>query len=915
MTRKYGMLPHLCTFLFIVAFAQCSIYVGFPFPEQYPNVARVNQPFNFQMANITYKSTAGTVKYSASNLPEWLQFNGDSRTFTGIPTDKDVSDSVTITLNGEDSADGSTILQNYTLVVSADAGLELSSYDVVFTEIAQYGQTNGENGLVVKPGEQFDIKFDKQTFKLFPNSTRPIVAYYGRLSDRLSLPNWIKFNSDDLSFLGTVPYVTSDIAPSISYGFTFIATDYYNYAGAEGRFRLVVGAHQLSTSLNETIKVNGTLESDFNITVPIMSSVYQDGSLVSKANISTVYSNNLPSYVTLDSADFVLHGQFPDSSTFNNFTIVVRDNYGNEVDIPYQFDALGSTFTVSSLPSVNASRGEWFNYQLMDSLFTEGNKTNVTVNYQNADWLSFVKTNKTLQGSVPKNLGNVSVTVMANNEFDSDSKSFNLVGVDSKSALTSSTSSSATSTISSTSTPKSSPSASSTTAAPGKKSHSSNKKPLAIGLGVGIPCFVILCGLLLFFCCFRRRQNKEGEDENDKHVVPVKNLDYEKGVREPELDGPGFGITVDNDDHDEQAHQLAALNVLKLDEKKSDDGDARSTSSSLTHVESDHSVNNYYDASERPVKSWRAEDNKDDLVASVAAINRNSGGSMSTVNTENLFSVRLVDDGTKRESNQSSIGFTGANNRFFSDNSLNTILKRDDSGNIQRLDSDGNIVELLPQEAIALTTSKPRLPRSSSSNLENLVEETFRDNSQEQDQSTVYHSAADPNVTGQSLYTYTDGNTEHSFNLLSKFDNSASSSAANSDNQLHDKFYGSEHSPTDAFRAVHNSDGEIKWSEASDSTSTAHPDGANSFARASNDNAGHDHDTLHQASPVTHTFFTNNSLDSNDPIQRYSNSSLGKKAKLVDFTRKGSLRDTAKISHQHSEVSGEIAHIQNDDSD
>lgn len=911
MTRKYLMLPHLCILLLIAACAQCSLYVGFPFPEQYPNVARVNQPFNFQMANITYKSTAGTVKYSASNLPDWLQFNGDSRTFSGFPTDKDVSDSVTITLNGEDSADGSTILQNYTLVVSADAGLELSSYDVVFTEIAQYGQTNGENGLVVKPGEQFDIKFDKQTFKLFPNSTRPIVAYYGRLSDRLSLPNWIKFNSDDLSFLGTVPYVTSDIAPSISYGFTFIATDYYNYAGAEGQFKLVVGAHQLSTSLNETIKVNGTLESDFNITVPVMSSVYQDGNLVSKANISTVYSDNLPPYVTLDSANYVLHGQFPKSSTFDNFTIVVRDNYGNEVDIPYLFDALGSTFTVSSLPSVNATRSQWFNYQLMDSLFTEGNKTNVTVKYQNADWLSYVNKNKTLQGSVPKYLGNVSITVVANNEFDSDSKSFNLVGVDSKSVVTTSTSSSATSTSSSSSTPKSSLAASSTTAVPGKKSHSSNKKPLAIGLGVGIPCFVILCGLLLFFCCFHRRQNKEGEDESDKHVVPVKNLDYEKGVRrqEPELDGPGFGITVDNDDHDEQAHQLAALNVLKLDEKKNDDGDARSTSSSLTHVESEHSANNYYDASEIPLKSWRADNNKDDLVSSVAAINRNSGGSMSTVNTENLFSVRLVDDGTKRESNQSSMGFTGANNRFFSDDSLNTILKRDDSGNIQRLDSDGNIVELLPQEAIA-----PRLPRSSSSNLENLVEETSRDNSREQDQSTVYHSAADPNVTGHSLYTYTDGNTEHSFNLLSKFDNSASSSAANSDNHLHDKIYGSENSLTDAFRAVHNSDGEIKWSEASNSTS-AHPDVANSFSRASNGNASQDHDTLHQASSVTHTFVANNPLDSNDHIQRYSNSSLGKKAKLVDFTRKGSLRDTAKISHQHSKASGEVAHIQDDDSD
>ncbi|CAK7891459.1 axial budding pattern protein 2 [[Candida] anglica] len=873
----------LVPFLILIASVRASLYIGFPFSEQIPDVARVNEPYNFKMANVTFKSTTGQVIYTASNLPDWLNFDGDSRVFTGNPTEADVSDNVVITLNGRDSVDNSTISADYSLVVSSDPGLELSSKDVMFTQIAKYGDTNGDDGLVVKPGEDFNIKFDSSVFQMDPNSDRKIVAYYGRSADRSSLPNWIHFNADEMSFYGTVPYVTSDIAPSIDYGFSFIGSDYVGYAGAVGNFKLVVGAHQLSTSLNETIKINGTLKSEFDVSVPVLSAVYSDGILISRENISSVTANDLPSYATLNQDNYTLSGSFPDQSTFDNFTISVQDKYGNVVELPYSFDAIGSVFTVRSLPNVNATKGEFFDYQLLNSYFTD-NSTNVTVDYSNADWLSFDDKNRTFLGMAPSNLGTVSVSVRAVSDYDDETKSFDIKGISAKdaSSTSSTTSSSSTSTSSSSSSASSSTSA---TAATGTKKSGglSNKTKLAIGLGVGIPCFLLLIAALFFcLCCFGRRRKNRDKKANDAA------LDDEKRMpppTSPKINGPGFGTTISQDDHDEDARQLTALNVLKLDEKK-DTSDTKSTSSSITQVESDYSSTNYFDASERPIKSWRAIDASDAAVAESnrAKLNRASAASASTVNTENLFSVRLVEDNNVRYSTQT------YGSQFMSSNSLNGFLKRDDSGNIQRLDSDGNIVDqdLSPRETVKMSRS-----RSTSSNLEILLEE----NSKDYTNSTVYHSAG--NVSN-------DNNTENSFNMLSKFNNSNNSSAANSDQHLHGKYYDSDNSLVDEFKAIHASNGEIQWSEAN-------TDSQNSIILED----GHN-DTIGslEPSPMRDSTISLGTGAATRPSyeQRYSSSSLGNKAKLVDFTRKGSLKD-AKHKVDHTYFQGETAYIHDDDSE
>lgn len=807
-----------------------AIELGFPFNEQLPTVARVDQPYDFTIANSTYRTyTGNSITYQANNLPSWLLFDSSSRTFSGTPSSDDVG-TFDIELVGNDGVD--TISETYSMIVSDDLGLELSSGNVMFVQISQYGRTNGVDGLVVQEGDQIDLRFNQDVFKSKLDSERPIIAYYGRSADRSSLPNWITFNSDDMSFTGTVPHVISREAPSFEYGFSFIGSDYYGYAGAEGLFKIVVGGHQLSTNINETIKVNGTFNREFDIEVPVFSNVFLDGSIISQDNISSVEPQNLPDYITFNQDSYTLTGNFPDDSTFDNFTITIRDVFSNQVELPYSFDSIGSVFTVRNLPSVNATRGEYFEYELMDSLFTDVNDTEIDTDFS-ADWLQFHSSNNTFTGLTPDDFDQVSVEVDASSGFGTESKSFRIRGIDgdeessSSESSSSSSSSESSSESSSSSASSSSSTASSSSSAAAvasqSKSTDNNRKKLAIGLGVGIPLLLILlAGLIFFCCCFKRRKNNDEEAKSGDTTLED----------EEEITGPGFG------EINQSPTVLAASNVKKLE-----NDEIVSTSSSMTHVENDSDGSHYFDADddiasvdetgEKPMKSWRANDNSDVAKAVGAGLTtlgnvRKSDASLSTVNTDKLFSVRLVEDQSMiRNSQQSSFG----SGQFISNNSLNALLNREDSGNIQRLDSDGNIVDKTSE-----TSYSPRkqLSRSPSANLGVLVEHSYENN-----------DSKDYSTNKNSLY--------------------------------------------DDFKATQNVDGDYDWLDS----------------RSSMDQYRY----LNNGQTINMSV-SDNTIATNDTNPRISSTSLGKTAKLVDFTRRSSLRESAQNLHHPYE--GESVQIHND---
>lgn len=796
-----------------------QIYIGFPLNEQLPNVARTDQPYDFQFAADTYKSWSGaSVLYSVSNLPQWLLFSSSSRTFTGTPSTSNVGE-FQITLSGVDNGDNTVISNNYTMIVSQDSGLHLTSNDTMFVEIAKYGQTNGQDGLVLKQGDKFDIAFDNQTFTSDSNSTRPIIAYYGRTSDRSSLPAWIQFDSSKLSFSGTVPYVTSTIAPSFEYAFSFIGSDYNGYAGAEGIFKILVGAHQLSTSINETIKINGTFENDFNVNVPVLSQVYLDGNLIAPANISLVKPNGLPSYVTLNS-NYTLSGVFPNSLSHDNFTLTVSDVFQNSIEIPYSFDSIGSVFTLNNLPLVNATKGSFFNYQLMSSWFTNDD-TNVTVNY-NANWLTYHLDNKTLNGLVPSSLDNLLVNVVATSGGNTETKLLEIssTGKSTNPSGTSSSTPSSTSSSKPSSTHQSTP-------------KSRSKKNLAIGLGVGIPAGILAIALILF-CCLRRK-NKDKETEME--AAPEKQIK----ISSPQSPKDSLPIA-----------PVAAV-AAGIAKEEEDYDDIRSTSSTITHVESNPK---YLEAAEKPMKSWRAE----------SKAKRESELSLDTVNTEQLFSVRLVDDKSYRNLSQSD----SLNSRnFLSSNSLSGVLTRSSLSNIQRLDSYGNLADIIQDPH-----GDPRLDAVSEESsrintLNTIATAQFDKFPHHDDASGKFHDE------------------DSSYNLLSKFE-LRNPSQSNSERDFSN--YDIKNMDADRFLATKDETGEFMWAENNSNFNLSNST-AKEFVPPLLEHVSHE--TLRNGSTV-------------------SVGTVGSKAKLIDFTRKGSLRESV---HEHEfNFGGVAAKIVRDDS-
>lgn len=787
--------------------------------EQLPNIALVGSPYLFTLAYGTYGSSTGAgVNYTATGLPSWLLFDEASRTFTGMPQLKDVG-SFQITLNGLDLRDQSTLSNAYLMLVADTTQINLSSPDVMFTTIAKYGQTNGQDGLVVRPGEQFSIQFSKDVFN--PNGN--IKAYYGRSQDRTPLPNWINFDSGSLTFSGTVPQVVSSIAPSFSYNFCFISADYPGYASAVGTFNLVVGAHLLSTSFIESFKINGTYGSKLNQTVPVLTSVFLDQKAVTPQNLSSVSLKDAPSFVTLG-ANYTLQGTFPNSTSTANFSVLVKDVFGNSVDLPYQISSLGSLFTVSSLPDVNATRGQYFELQLMKSYFTDVNSSSIDVS-TNSTWLKYESSNMTLLGMVPSDFQQASVQVKAtennlNNELSFDIHGINREAMTSSSSLTSSgsTKSSPTATESS-QTSDSTP----TLDTSNPRNNGSNRRNLIIGLSAGIGGTALLaCLAILLFCLCRRRKDDENDDE--KHTVDP---------NEPELTGPGFGTTFDLDDHTEIARQLGTLNAMKLDE------DNESDVLCDTHVDPEEENCEYLDDFGKPRKSWRAKDMSDSSAVKkmLQEQNRRSEMSLNTINTEQLFSVRVVDDSNS--------------NRVSRQSDLAELARDTSSANVQRLDSDGNITEQLPAASRAF---------ESRDNLNKVVEES-------------------PDTTDTS-HNMTQVSSVYS--LMAKLDQ---------DVLQRDPSFGvtSDNSLNETFKPVKASNGEVHWKnqEYPDTSSTLTGPGS---------------DLLLKQNIQTH-------FGSKSPINShvFEEDRKAFKAKLVDFTRKASLKDSSyEQRYDHPAAEGQI---------
>ncbi|AQZ10450.1 AXL2 (YIL140W) [Zygosaccharomyces parabailii] len=573
---------------------RCQPFEAFPLSAQWPPVARVGKEFTFQISNDTFQSTntGVQVEYQAFDLPNWLSFDSAARTFSGTASKEDLNDGVTtnvpITLQGTDPSDNQALNKTYSFAVTDKKSVEVASNFNLLALLKNYGSTNGQGGLILKPNQVFNVTFDRDSF----TNQDYITEYYG-LSEPYNapLPSWMKFDANNLEFSGVAPVAHSEIAPQMTYKFALGATDVNGYTSASIPFSIVVGAHELTTSIQNTLLVNVSKTGHFEYDLPL-DYVFLDNETISNDDLGEIEPMSAPTWVTLENN--TLTGDMPMDHTNSNvtFSVAVHDIYDDAIYWNFVVESTHKLFATTTLPNLNATRGEWFEYHFLPSQFTNINDTQVSMNFtnssQNHAWISFKSSNLTMLGKVPDDFKSLSMALVATEGSESQQLEFELIGMNStkhhnhtsshsSSSRTHSSSKSHTSSTSSTksyshthartrssgsrtATATTSTASSGSAIAPTQKSHSSTNTA-AIAAGVAVPLGVIAVAAIIFFLWWRRRNNKQGKDAEESPDISSPDLDNPANRPDQVLASNPF----DDENSIGNAERLGALANLHLD--------------------------------------------------------------------------------------------------------------------------------------------------------------------------------------------------------------------------------------------------------------------------------------------------------------------------------------------------------------
>jgi axial budding pattern protein 2 len=634
---------------------QClgSPTLSYPFNDQYPPVAHSGQAYSYQIPANTFLSPL-EFNYSASGLPEWLNFDPNSRIFSGTTPHESSDQLISFYLEATDSTGGVTN-STCNLQVSSASPPQLASPNILQDALNPVGPFANANSVSVSPGAQFTILFPTQPF----NDSRHIIGYTALTSTHSPLPIWINFDPTTNKFTGTAPAINSQIAPAEAFGVSLIMIDYQSFSSGELDFQLLVGAHQFSIDFTSQT-INAITGTSFEYNIPL-ANISLDGIAVSMDNISSITVNNTDaSWLTLNKNNGSLSGT---ANSTASFQLTLYDSFQDMVQYTLVVNVeAGNIFSSESLNSMNVSRGSFFSYSLDSFIVDKNASINVTSN-PNQDWLSYNSKNFSLIGNVPSSFQQATINLVASDGLNNDTASMTIFGVDKKASTTSS------------STPPPSPSPSG-----GGSSRSPDKKTVAIVCGVVIPVCV-LAALGILFCCRRQRRPATRPISPPPKTVQISgpilpHHDMEKDFLEP-VPSIGTGTTTTQAQTPDKIgekeggafwadspQRASTFNFMRMD----GDIDDYHSSAAETHVDDfDDNLSVEDTAGQaltlpgaetvrqrappmvKPRNSWRQTNGSDKRWQEHESV-----GSLATISTDELLTVRLVDRDSYSESARSS---------------------------------------------------------------------------------------------------------------------------------------------------------------------------------------------------------------------------------------------------------------------
>ena len=516
---------------------------------QVPPVAQVNQSYCFIFAPSTFSDTS-SINYSLSNSTDWLQLDGSNRTFYGTPGPQDVGPSVVMLVATDDTG---SVSMPVTFVVSADPGPGLGT--PVAAQLPAYGAFSSPDSLLLTPGTALSLMFSNNTF----TNTNENTSYYAKSADNTPLPSWVIFNPANLSFSGQVPQATSPSELPMSVGIELTASNVIGFAQAVAPFHLVIQSHLFAFGNTSQI-FNVTPGSP--VTYGLLGDLSLDSQPVSASDVSQA-STDAPSWLSLDQSSLVLSGTPPANVSEQNFTVNTTDQYGDSAStiVLLQMAANSPLDILMPFPTLNATIGASFNYDLNSSLACDPNSAGVNISMDPgaaAGWLTYNPNAMALQGIVPANLKpqSVQVTVTASQGNQSQSENLSLMLGCANGTKCPDTSSNGGSRNATTT---------------GASSSGVSKDRGWIAAAVIVPVFAVIAAVLLLSCCCRKKCQLRIKFEEKKKKLKVKR-DRKKEDRKEKRDEMRkkiiSGPQQEHNDHDEAGIHFQSADTFNVDQEK-----------------------------------------------------------------------------------------------------------------------------------------------------------------------------------------------------------------------------------------------------------------------------------------------------------------------------------------------------------
>lgn len=423
------LITTLVTPLYLLSLAAAavasSVSVVLPISQQLPLIARVGQPYSWQISAITFSSYLNdTLTYTVSTLPGWLTFDPGTRNFHGTPSDSDKND-IKITVTATDSANASASSQ-FTLPVTSDSQPQLSipiagqfypnnpSLSSVFMIEKTSALYTPNPALRIPPQWSFSIGFQGDTV-----TSSDGVHYEVLQADGSALPSWMTFSPSEITLNGVTPH--ADTIPStVTLSLALHASDQEDYTAVSLPFDIVVASHELTSSNMSLPTINITASTEFFVslmTTADFSGIFVDGQPLQPANVTALnIDTSQYHWLKYDASTMSLSGQPPDDLKATKggpnplVPVSITVNFNQTLNTNISLAVVPSYFTESNFNDIVVDPGQEVRFSLVPDLSnstvlsSQQSDINLYVAYdpgEASQFLSFDPGSDLLSGTVP----------------------------------------------------------------------------------------------------------------------------------------------------------------------------------------------------------------------------------------------------------------------------------------------------------------------------------------------------------------------------------------------------------------------------------------------------------------------------------------------------------------------------------